>query len=135
MTEAAVPAPAASPPRRTAFTGLRRGLRRHCPNCGKGHLFTSYLKVQQVCEVCSNENGRYPADDGPAYFTILVIGHLVVAPLLALSFLWSLPPAMIALIGLPSVGAATLAALPFIKGGWIGILWGTNAGSQHPDAG
>ncbi len=114
---------------RTALTGLRRGCQRNCPNCGQGRLFTSYLKVQPICEVCANANGRYPADDGPAYFTILLIGHLVVAPLLALSFLWSLPPAMIALIGLPVVAAATLAALPFIKGGWIGVLWGTTSAS------
>jgi uncharacterized protein (DUF983 family) len=128
MTEAAV----SSAPR-TFMTGLKRGIARRCPNCAKGHLFTSYLKVQGTCEVCGNENGRYPSDDGPAYVTILLIGHLVVAPLLALSFLWSLPPAIIAAVGLPVVGAATLAALPFVKGGWIGVLWGTNAsaGDEH----
>ncbi len=128
MTNAAV---SAAP--RTFMTGLKRGITRHCPNCGKGSLFTSYLKVKPVCEVCTHPNGEYRADDGPAYVTILLIGHLVVAPLLALSFLWSLPPAMIAAIGLPVVGGATLAALPFVKGGWIGILWGTNAsaGDEH----
>ena len=123
-----------SPAPRTFLTGVKRGGTRHCPNCGKGQLFTSYLKVKSVCEVCAHPNGEYHADDGPAYVTILLIGHLVVAPLLALSFLWSFPPVVIAGFGLPIVGAATLAALPFVKGGWIGVLWGTNAGSQGPDA-
>ncbi len=75
--------------------------------------------------MCGNDNGRYPADDGPAYFTILIVGHIVIAPLLAMSVIESLSPAIIAAVGLPLVGGVTLAILPFAKGGWIGVLWGS----------
>jgi uncharacterized protein (DUF983 family) len=112
---------------RSALLGIKRGVRRLCPHCGEGALFMGYLKVRPVCPACGHDNGHYRADDGPAYFTILLVGHLVVAPLLALSFLWSLPPLLIVALGLPIVGAATLAALPVIKGAWIGVLWGTGA--------
>jgi len=106
---------------------MKRGLRRRCPNCGKGALFADYLTVAAECSECGHANGRYRADDGPAYFTILLVGHLVVAPLLALSFIASMSPFLIIALGLPVTGVATLAALPFIKGGWIGVLWGTRA--------
>jgi len=117
------PAPLVAP--RTITTGLRRGLRRRCPNCGLGALFQGYLKVEPTCATCGNDNAQYPADDGPAYFTILIIGHLVIAPGLMLTVVEHLSPWLLCLIGLPTVAAATLATLPFVKGGWVGVLWGS----------
>jgi uncharacterized protein (DUF983 family) len=114
--------------------GLKRGARRKCPNCSQGRLFDGYLKVRSVCEACGNRNGRYPADDGPAYFTILLVGHLVVAPLFALSVVESWSPLLMLALALPLVGAVTLAALPFIKGAWIGVLWATMPAQAAPTA-
>ena len=113
------------PTRPSISLGLRRGVARRCPNCGAGRLFRGYLKVEPVCPHCANPNGRYPADDGPAYFTILLIGHLVIAPGLALIVIRGLSPAVLLAIGLPVVASLTLALLPVVKGGWIGVLWGT----------
>lgn len=126
-------AEAAATPR-SAPLGLRRGLQRRCPECGAGALFQGYLKVQPTCSACGHDNGRYRADDGPAYFTILLIGHLVVAPLFALSIVKSWSPLILLLVGMPLVGAATLASLPFIKGGWIGVLWGTSSAADEGPA-
>ncbi len=113
---------------RTILTGLKRGVRRRCPNCGEGPLFAGYLKVEPVCPRCGNDNGCYPADDGPAYFTIFLIGHLVIAPGLALTVLRGWSPLGLLAVGLPTVATLTLAALPFIKGAWIGVLWGVGGG-------
>lgn len=121
-----------SPAQKTIPIGVRRGLQRHCPNCGEGALFEGYLKVRKICPRCSNDNGRYRADDGPAYFTILIVGHVVVAPLFAASIFGAWSPFLLLLLGLPLVGAATLLFLPFIKGGWIGLLWATTTASAHP---
>ncbi len=112
------------------LTGLKRGGRRRCPNCAKGRLFDGYLQVQRSCEVCANDNGRYPADDGPAYFTIFIVGHLVIAPLLALSVIESLSPFLILAFAIPLVTLLTLALLPFIKGAWIGVLWATTGAPE-----
>ncbi len=125
---------AASPiaPARSAGLGLKRGLTRRCPNCGEGALFEGYLKVRGTCPACGHDNGRYRADDGPAYFTILLVGHLVIAPLFALSVASSWSPVIGLVVGLPLTAAATLSALPFIKGGWIGVLWGVAKPEDEP---
>jgi uncharacterized protein (DUF983 family) len=113
MREAAHPVP----------RSLARGFKGHCPNCGKGALFWKYLKVNDRCEVCGEDLARYPADDGPAYLTILLTGHLVIAPLLFFPIVWrapalySLPPILIGLT------VFVLAALPRIKGAWIGLMY------------
>jgi uncharacterized protein (DUF983 family) len=100
-----------------------RGLAGRCPACGKGRVFGRYLKVQPRCAACDHELARYPADDGPAYVTILLVGHLIVAPLLLFPIVWespyylSLPLILVPLLGL------TLLVLPRVKGGWIGLMY------------
>jgi uncharacterized protein (DUF983 family) len=61
--------------------GVGRGLARRCPNCGNGRLFDGYLRP--ICDHCGNDNDRYPADDA-LHITILLVGHIVVAPMLML---------------------------------------------------
>jgi len=105
------------------LTGLKRGLLHRCPNCGDGRLYMRYLKVDPECEACGHELGGYPADDGPAYFTILLIGHLFVAPLLFFPWIWTAPPMLVAPLTLIPLAVLTLLLLPRVKGGVIGALW------------
>lgn len=100
-----------------------RGLRHRCPACGEGRLFGKYLKVQAECGNCGHRLGRYPADDGPAYLTILLIGHLIIAPLLIFPIVWESPAYYSVPILLTSVGVVTLAALPRVKGAWVGLMY------------
>ena len=118
---------AAIPTKSPVLTGLLRGAARRCPNCGEGALFRGYLKVDPTCGSCGQDNGAYRADDGPAYFTILIVGHLVVAPLLCLSFVWTWPAAGALAVTLPIVALATLGLLPIVKGGFIGVQWALEA--------
>ena len=103
-----------------------RGLKGKCPDCGEGRLFWRYLKVQPNCEACDHDLAQYPADDGPAYVTILVIGHLVVAPLLLFPFIWEASPWVVVPATLLPLAAVTLLALPRIKGAFIGVLYAMN---------
>jgi len=112
-----------STPAPSLLTGLKRGLLHRCPNCGEGHLYTRYLKVDPECEVCGHDLGEYPADDGPAYFTILIIGHLFVAPLLLFPFIWKAPVGLVLPLTVLPLAALTLALLPRVKGAVIGALW------------
>jgi uncharacterized protein (DUF983 family) len=105
-----------------------RGLAGRCPHCGKARLFYRYLKVEPVCQTCAHDLDRYPADDGPAYFTILLVGHLIIVPMLILAapWIWKAPvweiiPALV----IPVI-VITLLALPRIKGGVIGVLYALN---------
>jgi uncharacterized protein (DUF983 family) len=100
-----------------------RGLAGHCPACGKGVLFWKYLKVNGRCECCDTDLARYPADDGPAYLTIILIGHLVVAPMLIFPIIWRSNPAYSLPLILIPLAALTLTVLPRIKGGWIGLMY------------
>ena len=111
-------------------TGIGRGATRRCPNCGQGRLFAGYLKVAPTCADCGHPNGLYPADDAPPYFTILIVGHLVIAPMLAFSFIWTWPIAWVIGTVLPSLFVLTLALLPIVKGAVIGFHWASNPATQ-----
>lgn len=106
---------------------IRRGLAHHCPACGSGRLYGRYLKVEPVCAHCSHGLARYPADDGPAYLTILVVGHLIIAPMLFFPIVWESPAYYSLPILLGSLSVVTLALLPRIKGGWIGLMYALQA--------
>ena len=111
------------PPPVSMLTGMKRGVRHRCPNCGEGRLYTRYLKVDLDCEVCGHDLARYPADDGPAYFTILIIGPLVVAPLLLFPFIWKMSPVLVVPLTVLPLAGLTLMLLPRVKGAVIGALW------------
>ncbi len=107
--------------------GLARGFRRRCPNCGEGRLFKGYLAVQPRCVACGHDNAQYRADDAAPYFTILVIGHLVIGPLLVFPFILTAPIGLVLGTTLPALAVVTLALLPVIKGAVIGGLWAVRA--------
>jgi len=104
------------------WRAMKRGLKLRCPSCGSAPLYKSYLKVDPVCPACGAENGAHRVDDAAAYFTVLIVGHVVVAPMLAFEVLWDASMALVLGIALPAVGVVALAALPFVKGGIIGLM-------------
>jgi uncharacterized protein (DUF983 family) len=108
--------------KRSMALGMRRGARMRCPNCGQGALYRKYLKVQ-ACPACGNDNTVYPSDDAPPYFTILIVGHLVVAPLLVFPFIWQAPTALVLATVLPALLALTMLFLPVVKGAVVGAQW------------
>ncbi|PKR54469.1 DUF983 domain-containing protein [Thalassospira marina] len=105
------------------FTGLRRGLRRKCPNCGHGLAFSGYLKIRETCECCDHKLGEYRCDDAPPYFTIFIVGHIVVPGALAVEQSGSPSLELQLGIWIPVTLFLTLALLPFIKGGVLGVQW------------
>jgi uncharacterized protein (DUF983 family) len=123
---------AAVAPKRSILTGLGRGLAGHCPNCGKGRLFFGYLKVRPLCDACGHDNAQYPADDAPPYFTILIVGHIVIGPALAFGFIETWPIETLLAVTLPTLSALTLGLLPRVKGAVIGAQWAAG-GERGPD--
>lgn len=113
---------------------MLRGWRGKCPNCGSGPLLFGYLKVHDHCTVCEQEFHHHRADDGPAYLTILVVGHLM-APLLHLVFV-QFRPEPIVLFTIFAVGtvALSLYLLPRLKGALIGFQWAKEMGGFARDA-
>jgi len=102
---------------------LLRGWRRLCPNCGSGPMFKSYISVRDTCPVCAQELHHHRADDGPAYITILVCGHLL-GPFMLVAFETFRPdPIVLSLVFILFFVALALFLLPRIKGAFIGLQW------------
>ncbi len=104
-------------------TALARGIRRKCPCCGEASAFRSYLKVIDTCPVCRTPLSIYPTDDGPAYLTILLIGHIVVGPTFLFPYVWTYPVQYVAPILVIVFGVLTLITLPFVKGAFLNLMW------------
>ena len=94
---------------RPTWPAVRKGWRRKCPNCGSGPMLRGYLKVRDTCPVCREELHHHRADDGPAYLTILIVGHLM-APLLHIVFV-NFRPDPLVLFTIFAVGCVALDAL------------------------
>lgn len=108
---------------RDVWLGLRRGLSGACPACGKSKLFSSYLKVVPKCANCGHALDQYKADDGPAYFTILIIGHVMIAPLLFVQAIRTWPVETLSVLMVVTLVTAALILLPIVKGGFVGVQW------------
>ena len=52
---------------------LRCGWKGLCPKCGRGHMFKSWLKVADRCEVCGLDYRFAAPDDGPAFFSLCIV--------------------------------------------------------------
>ncbi|MCF6445104.1 DUF983 domain-containing protein [Nereida sp. MMG025] len=102
---------------------LKRGWRCRCPRCGTGRLFASFLKVEPNCMNCGQDLSGHRADDGPAYLTILIVGHLM-APLLHVAFVhWRPDPLVLATTFSIGCVALSLYLLPRLKGVVIAVQW------------
>lgn len=102
---------------------MRRGFFGRCPNCGKGRMLTGYLKVRPACPVCGEDLSHNRADDGPAYLTILIVGHLT-APTILFAFVhWRPAPMTLLSIFASATVVLSLTLLPRLKGMLVGIEW------------
>src|SRR5262245_35428775 len=108
---------------RSVGKAVWNGMRLRCPHCGEGHLFRSYLKVADKCEVCGEELHHHRADDFPPYLTIVIVGHIIVGLMLELNFHYSIEPwVYLATLG-PAALILPLILLPSVKGAVVGLQW------------
>ncbi len=110
---------------RPLLRSLVRGAMCRCPHCGKGKLFSGYLKVVDHCDACGEEYRFHRADDFPPYIAIFIVGHLLVGwmlhaemsgPVDPMFYVWTMVPASIVL---------PLIMLPSIKGMVVALQWAT----------
>jgi uncharacterized protein (DUF983 family) len=108
---------------RPLVPAMLRGWRRQCPCCGTGPMLRGYLKVRDACPVCGEDLHHQRADDGPAYLTILIVGHLM-APAILFAFVRYRPdPLVLATVFSVATVALSLFLLPRLKGMLVGIQW------------
>ena len=108
---------------RSIKQAMWRGFNMRCPSCGQGPLMSSYLKVAPKCDHCGKDFTHQRADDAPPYFTIIVVGHLVI-PLVWFVERYYEPPMLPQMIIWPIIiTALSLWLLPRIKGTIVGLQW------------
>lgn len=117
------PKPAPVEERRSVMEAMERGARCRCPACGKGHLYSQYLKVMHTCAACGTELHHHRADDAPPYFTMMIVGHVVVGGLLTLEMAYHPPTWLHLAIWLPMLLIMSLVLLPIVKGVLVGLQW------------
>ena len=110
-----------------ALATFWRGFKRLCPRCGQGRMFSGYLAVREACEACKMAFEPLRSDDAPPYFTLLIVGHLVVSLYLLLWPYMPFPDWVHALIWCGLTLVLSLVLLPFIKGGTMAIIFRTKA--------
>jgi len=110
--------------RRDVVTAVRRGFFGRCPNCGEGRMFRAYLKVADACPVCGEDLSPQRADDAPAYVTMLIVGHFIVAGVLASEEVWPNAPLFPLAVAWSTLAAlSSLWLLPRVKGALVGYQW------------
>ncbi len=110
-------------PDRPALAAMKRGWCRRCPNCGSGPMLRNYLKVRDSCPVCGEALCYHRADDGPAYLTIIIVGHLM-APLILWTYVTYRPdPLLLAAVFSVGCVGVSLYLLPRLKGVIVAIQW------------
>ncbi len=82
-----------------------------------------YLTVRDNCSVCGEELRHHRADDGPAWATILISGHIL-APLMLVVFQVFRPEGWVMALGFSIVFLLlALYLLPRMKGVFVAVQW------------
>jgi uncharacterized protein (DUF983 family) len=109
------------------LTAMGRGLRRRCPKCGEGHLYQGtgwkrFIRIVDRCAACGERLGHIRADDIPAYFTVFLVGHIMLSGLLAIADR-QYPEGPQLAVAIPLAAILVYLFLPSIKGAVAARLW------------
>jgi uncharacterized protein (DUF983 family) len=119
---------------RPVFSSLLRGAMLKCPACGIGSMFRRYLKVANACPHCGEDLHHHRADDAPAYFTIVIVGHIVVSLVLAVEMAYRPAIWVHMALWLPLTVILTLLLLPIVKGVLVALQWALLMHGFDPDS-
>lgn len=82
-----------------------------------------YLTLRPACETCATALEPHRADDAPMYFTVLLVGHIVVPLMLVTEQLYSPADWIHMVLWMPLTLVLSLAILPRAKGALVGLQW------------
>ncbi len=102
---------------------ILRGIKGHCPRCGKGSLFGKFLKPVSHCSACHQDWTLHQADDFPPYISIFLTGHLLAPVMIAIGMSKTLSLGAMMGIAMAMAAAVMLAFLQPAKGATIALQW------------
>ena len=86
-------------------------------------MFRAFLKVADSCNQCGEDLLYQRADDAPPYFTMMIVGHIVVPAMLVVERVWH-PALPVHFVLWPTLTLAlTFALMPSVKGAVAGLQW------------
>jgi uncharacterized protein (DUF983 family) len=101
-----------------------RGARGHCPACNApAAMFRAYLKISDTCHACGLHLGGHEADDAPPYFTIFIVGHVIIPVALIVERAYAPPLYIHAILFCVLSVIVSLVSLPIVKGAIVGLQW------------
>lgn len=109
--------------KRPVFPALLKGMICRCPNCGRGRLFSGYLRIADRCRRCGTELHHHQADDAPPYFTMMIVGHLIVGLVLWAEIVYAPPVWLHLALWLPLTLILSLALMRPVKGIIVALQW------------
>lgn len=110
-------------PKRNHMQAMTRGFLLRCPKCGVGKLFGKFLKVKHICDNCKEELHHHRADDAPPYFTIFIVGHIIVSAVLLVEVAFKPAIWLHMAMWIPLTVLLSLALLSSVKGAIVGLQW------------
>ena len=108
---------------RPLMASMRRGFARRCPACGRGRLYGRFLKIRDHCPDCGEALFHQQADDAPPYFTIVILGHILVPLALIAEQLFAPPLWLYLSVLFPAIIGSVIWLLPRVKGALVGMQW------------
>ncbi|MCX2723105.1 DUF983 domain-containing protein [Roseibium salinum] len=121
-------------PRRPVMPAMLRGAANRCMNCGQGRIFDRFLKTNHACSHCGTEFHHHRADDAPPYFTITIVGHIVIPALLAVEVMWHPDLWIHMALWVPLTLVLSFLLMQPIKGALVGLQWALYMHGFDPDA-
>ncbi|MBI1384408.1 MAG: DUF983 domain-containing protein [Rhizobiales bacterium] len=110
-------------PERAVLPAILDGARGRCPACHGPGMFAGYLRIADHCTKCGEALHHHRADDAPPYFTIFIVGHIIVGLVLSVEVAFGPPLWLHALIWGPLTLGLALAVLPPVKGALVALQW------------
>ena len=112
---------------------IAAGLHGRCPRCGKGALFSGYLKLAPACATCGADFSMADLGDGATVFVILIVGALAVPAAFVAQFGFGWPPLAGAGLAVVLALVLTLWLLPAAKGVLFTLQWTHKAGEGRAE--
>lgn len=103
------------------------GIACRCPHCGRGPLFSGFLRLARGCPMCGESFERADSGDGPAVFIILIVGFVCCFGALATDLSAHPPIAVTLAIWLPLAAVLSLALMRPLKGVMIALQFHNRA--------
>jgi uncharacterized protein (DUF983 family) len=103
-------------PLATAFT-------HRCPSCQEGSLYAGLLRLKDTCNLCGLDYSEHDVGDGPAFFTITLLGFVVVGLAFALEIFVRPSYAVHAAVVLGAMALLTPVCLRFFKSYLIALKY------------